>query len=133
MFKLDERLLPVVAAAVRMVARLARICLLSSSPLAVSQVERRAGTVLHTTSRPPDTPPSAHKRCILYAYQCYGSKYIFPPTPETIFFSDCHSPTVPLASWSSNPLEFLQYLFSLLKYGIISIFVFFNRRYTFIL
>ena len=37
-----------------------------------------------------------------------------------------NSPTVPLGSWSSNPLEFLRYLFSLQKSGIFSIFDFFN-------
>ena len=46
-----------------------------------------------------------------------------PPTPETIFKN---LSTVPLGSWSSNPLEFLRVLFLLLKYGIFPIFGFFN-------
>ena len=46
-----------------------------------------------------------------------------PPTPETIFKN---LSTVPLGSWSSNPLVFLWVLFSLLKYGIFLIFGFFN-------
>ena len=45
-----------------------------------------------------------------------------PPTPATIFKN---LSTVPLGSWSSNPLEFLRVLFSLLKYGISFIFGFF--------
>ena len=58
-----------------------------------------------------------------------GSMNILTLTPETIFFSLIfvkNSPTVPLGSWSSNPLEFLRYLFSLQKSGIFSIFDFFN-------
>ena len=51
----------------------------------------------------------------------YLAPAINPPKPETIF-----SPTVPLGSWSSNPLGFLRYIFSLLKYGIFRFSVFFN-------
>ena len=44
-------------------------------------------------------------------------------------FTNCSS----WLPWSSNPLEFLRYIFSLLKYGIFSILVFFNSVPAFIL
>ena len=47
----------------------------------------------------------------------FSCETINPPTPETIFSQIFvkNSPTVPLGSWNSNPLEFLRYLCSLLK------------------
>ena len=60
-----------------------------------------------------------------------GAGILYLPTNQRLklFFSLIvmkNSPTVPLGFWSSNRLAFFRYLFSLLKYGIFTIFVFFN-------